>query len=91
MTAAWADMLFERTDPWFDRFGETANLYLLLDIDMPWIDDGTRFFGDEGRRKRFFDCSRDQLERRGLSYVLISGPAEERFERAVAAITAAGL
>ena len=91
MTAAWADMLFERSEPWFDRFSETADLYLLLDIDMPWVDDGTRFFGDEARRRRFFDCSRQQLEKRGLPYVLISGPAEERFARSVEAIIAAGL
>ncbi|PZU09870.1 MAG: AsnC family transcriptional regulator [Sphingomonas sp.] len=91
MTAAWAEMLFERSDPWFEAFDETANLYLLLDIDMPWVDDGTRFFGDPERRRKFFDCSRDQLDRRGLPYVIISGPPEERFARSVEAIEAAGL
>ena len=91
MTAAWADMLFERRDPWFDAFDATADLYLLLDIDMPWVDDGTRFFGDDGRRRRFFDLSRAELERRGLPYAVIGGPPEERFDRAIAAIDAAGL
>jgi HTH-type transcriptional repressor of NAD biosynthesis genes len=91
MTAAWATMLFEQRDPWFDRFEETADLYLLLDIDMPWVDDGTRFFGDEGRRRRFFDLSRDELERRGLPYAVIGGDAEERFRRSVEAIEKAGL
>ncbi|WP_253716835.1 AAA family ATPase [Sphingomonas sp. AP4-R1] len=91
MTAAWAEMLFERSDPWFDSFDETADLYLLLDIDMPWVDDGTRFFGDAERRRKFFDCSRDQLERRGLPYAIVSGAPEERFERSLAAIREAGL
>ena len=91
MTAAWAEMLFARSDPWFGGFQDTADLYLLLDTDMPWIDDGTRFFGEEKERRRFFDCARDQLERRGISYALISGPPEERFERALSAIAAAGL
>ena len=91
MTAAWADMLFERRDPWFDAFDATADLYLLLDIDMPWVDDGTRFFGDDGRRRRFFDLSRSELERRGLRYAVIGGTAEERFDRALAAIEQAGL
>lgn len=90
MTAVWADMLFERRDPWFDAFDETADLYLLLDIDLPWIDDGTRFFGDEGRRRRFFDLSRGELERRGLNYRIIGGPAGERFDRALDAIAEAG-
>jgi HTH-type transcriptional repressor of NAD biosynthesis genes len=90
MTAAWAEMLFQRSDPWFDAFDETADLYLLLNTDLPWVDDGTRFFGTASRRQMFFDCSRDQLERRGLHYVVISGPPEERFARSVAAIEALG-
>lgn len=91
MTAAWAEMLFDRRDPWFDRFDRTADFYLLLDIDMPWIDDGTRFFGDDARRRRFFDLSRAELDRRGLAYAVIGGPAEERLGRAIAAIGGAGI
>ena len=91
MSAVWADMLFEARDPWFDAFQDTADLYLLLDIDMPWVDDGTRFFGDEERRRRFFDLSRAELERRGLAYRIISGPPQERFAQSVAAIAQAGL
>jgi NadR type nicotinamide-nucleotide adenylyltransferase len=91
MTAAWAEMLFERSDPWFETFDETADFYLLMDIDLPWVDDGTRFFGDPARRRRFFDLARDQLERRGLPYALVSGPAEERLDRALEAIAGAGL
>ena len=91
MTAAWADMLFGRRDPWFEDFTDTADLYLLLDIDLPWIDDGTRFFGGETERLRFFDLSRAELERRGLPYAVIGGPPEERFARALEAIARAGL
>lgn len=91
MSAVWADMLFDRRDPWFDGFQDTADLYLLLDIDMPWVDDGTRFFGDEERRRRFFDLSRAELERRGLAYRIIGGPPEERFARALEAISEARL
>ncbi len=91
MTAAWAEMLFDASDPWFGGFQDVADLYLLLDIDMPWIDDGTRFFGGDRERRRFFDCARDQLERRGIAYALIGGPPEERFDRALDAIRTAGL
>ena len=91
MTAAWADMLFETRDPWFDAFEDTADLYLLLDIDLPWIDDGTRFFGEDDRRRRFFDLSRAELDRRGLNYRIIGGPPEERLARALEAIAEAGL
>ena len=90
MTGVWADMMLGRHDPWFDRFAETADLYLLLDIDLPWVDDGLRIYGEAADRQRFFDLSRAELERRGLRWALISGDGEPRFDAAVAAIEGLG-
>jgi NadR type nicotinamide-nucleotide adenylyltransferase len=89
MTAVWADMLFGGRDPWFGAWTGTADLYLLLDIGLPWIEDGTRMFGGAEARKRFFDLSRAELERRGVAWTLVSGQGEARLANAVAAIEAA--
>jgi NadR type nicotinamide-nucleotide adenylyltransferase len=86
MTAVWADMLFGKRDPWFDAWQGTADFYLLFDIDLPWVADGTRIFGTPQLRQRFFDLSKAELERRGVRWALISGQDEARFEAAVAAI-----
>ena len=91
MTAVWADMLFGARDPWFAQWDRTADLYLLLDIDIPWVDDGTRMFGGDAERQRFFALARAELEARGVAWALVSGPAEARFAGALAAIEAAGL
>ena len=91
MTAVWADMLFGMRDPWFDAWTDTADLYLLLDIDLPWVEDGTRMFGTAGARRRFFDLSRAELERRGVRWTLVGGRGDARFDDALAAIRAAGL
>ncbi|MDB5706331.1 MAG: hypothetical protein JWN66_3447 [Sphingomonas bacterium] len=91
MTAVWADMLFGARDPWFDRWDRPADLYLLLDVDLPWIDDGTRLFGSADARARFFDLSRAELDRRGVRWALVGGEGEARFANALAAIEAAGL
>lgn len=91
MTAVWADMLFGTRDPWFAAWQGTADLYLLFDIDLPWIDDGTRLFGTTDARKRFFDLSRAELERRGVPWALVTGHGEARFQSALTAIAAAGL
>jgi NadR type nicotinamide-nucleotide adenylyltransferase len=88
MTAVWADMLFAKRDPWFDAWDNTADLYLLFDIDLPWIKDGTRMFGTEPLRRRFFELSKAELERRGVRWALVSGQGEARFEAALAAIAA---
>ena len=91
MTAVWADMLFGRRDPWFDAWAGTADLYLLLDIDLPWVEDGTRMFGSVADRQRFFDLSKAELERRGVQWALVGGQGDARCDNALAAVRAAGL
>jgi NadR type nicotinamide-nucleotide adenylyltransferase len=86
MTAVWATMMHGRQDGWFSRFNDYADIYLLLDIDLPWIDDGLRIYGVPEDRKRFFDLCREELIRRGVNWALISGDGEPRFEAALAAI-----
>jgi NadR type nicotinamide-nucleotide adenylyltransferase len=86
MTAVWAQMMHGRQDPWFGHFNDYADLYLLLDIDLPWVDDGLRFYGNPADRQRFFDLSRAELERRGVRWALISGDGEPRFDAALAAV-----
>jgi NadR type nicotinamide-nucleotide adenylyltransferase len=89
MSAVWADMLFGRRDAWFDRWTNTADLYLLFDIDLPWVDDGTRMFGSEAARRRFFDLSKAELDRRGVRWALVGGEGSRRYLNALAAIEAA--
>ncbi|KQN25276.1 N-acetylglucosamine-6-phosphate isomerase [Sphingomonas sp. Leaf33] len=86
MTAVWADMLFGRRDRWFDAWDGTADLYLLFDIDLPWVEDGTRMFGTADARRRFFDRSRTELERRGVRWALVRGQGEDRWRSALAAV-----
>ena len=85
MTAVWADMLFGWRDPWFDAWQGCADLYLLFDIDLPWVEDGTRMFGRTAERQRFFDLSRAELERRGVPWRLVSGVGEARWDRVMGA------
>jgi NadR type nicotinamide-nucleotide adenylyltransferase len=89
MTAVWADMLFGERDPWFDAWQGTADLYLLFDIDLPWVADGTRMFGTAEARRRFFELSKAELERRGVRWALVSGQGDARWNNALAAIAAA--
>ncbi|WP_294288359.1 ATP-binding protein [uncultured Sphingomonas sp.] len=86
MTAVWADMLFGRRDPWFDAWDGTADLYLLFDIDLPWVEDGTRMFGTAEARQRFFDLSRVELERRGVRWALVTGQGEDRWRSVLAGL-----
>jgi HTH-type transcriptional regulator, transcriptional repressor of NAD biosynthesis genes len=60
------------------------DLYLLLDIDVPFVADWQRPDGES--REQFFLTFRSELECRGRRFVVISGSYEERFGRAVKAI-----
>lgn len=60
------------------------DLYLLLDIDVPFVADWQR--PDADSREEFFTIFRGELDRRGRRYKVISGSYEERFIQAVKAI-----
>ncbi len=86
MTAVWSDMLLGKRDPWFDEFKDHADLYVLCDVDIPWVDDGTRYFKNDEDRKRFFETCKAELEARGLPYVIVRGDHNSRAWTAFAAI-----
>lgn len=88
MTAVWADMTFGMRDPWFDRFTDVADLYLVPGIDLPFVQDELRIHGDQGARARFYALSVAELERRKLPYRIIDGPAADRFDRAAQLVIA---
>lgn len=47
------------------------DLYLLLNVDVPWVDDGTRDFPD--KREEHFNMIKQELIDRKLPFVVISG------------------
>jgi NadR type nicotinamide-nucleotide adenylyltransferase len=97
ITAVWADMMFGdpdpdpvskySRDPWFYGFTQYADLYLLLDIDLPFVDDGLRVYSAAIDRQHFFDLCQAELDNRGVQYALIRGEGDARFAAALEAIT----
>jgi NadR type nicotinamide-nucleotide adenylyltransferase len=86
VTAVWADMMFGTRDPYFGLWDDYADLYLLLDIDLPFVEDGLRVYSLPEDRQRFFDLCKAELEKRGVRWVLISGDGDARFDTALKAI-----
>src|SRR6185503_798846 len=86
LTAIWSDMLAGRRDPWFDAYADYPDLYLLCDIDLPWVKDDVRYFSNpDDRRKFHLACERELLSR-GVNFVRISGPPEFRRASAIEAV-----
>lgn len=83
MTAAWQMMMFGVRNPELDAFADVGDLYLLMDDDLPWIDDGLRVHASAEERARFQALSKAELDRREVPYVVISGDGDARKQRAI--------
>ena len=88
MTAAWAEMLFGEAPDELLAY-DKDELYLLFAPDVPWVADGTRFFGSAADRGRFAEIARAMLLRTGVPFETIGGDWAERERQARRAITAA--
>lgn len=87
MTAAWSQMMIGYSP---DQLicHRKADLYLVLGTDVPFIDDGTRVYGEPGERARFDRVAREVLRVARTNFVEIWGDWDERFVAARAAIDA---
>lgn len=86
-TTIWSDWMFQSCPEWVAKEAEkrTYDLYLLTDVDVPWINDQVRYLPDE--RRSFFVRCKQELENRNRPYKIVRGTWKERFDSAVAAVT----
>lgn len=86
VTQIWSEIYFKKCPPEVIKLNSERkyNLYLLMDIDIPWENDGTREFPH--LRQWHFNRLQEELERRGLNYIIVSGTYEERLRKAKDAI-----
>ena len=62
------------------------NLYLLCDIDLPWVKDELREYPDEQPRRELYHIYKDILINQQTPWVNISGNYEERLQKAINAV-----
>ncbi len=86
----WCEYVFGKCHPFI--LSEIArrkyDLYLLCNIDLPWIKDELREYPDEQPRRELFQLYKDILINQAVPFVEISGIEEERTSKAVNAIQA---
>ncbi|SEM87011.1 nicotinamide-nucleotide adenylyltransferase, NadR type [bacterium A37T11] len=84
----WSDHFFGFTPPQVieQLYKHPYDLYLLMDIDLPWEDDPLRDFPD--KREHFMAVWQKELSQLQGTYRVISGQGEERFRHATAAVEA---
>jgi NadR type nicotinamide-nucleotide adenylyltransferase len=72
-TAIWSKHYFGSCPAWVleESFARSYDLYLLTDIDIPWVADIWRDCPD--KREHFLALFRKEMELRGRSYAVVSG------------------
>ena len=84
----WCEFVFEKCHPWIlNQIVENSyDLYLLCDIDLPWVKDELREYPDLEVREKLYHHYKDLLINQTTPWVNISGNYQQRVEIAVNAI-----
>ncbi len=59
------------------------DLYLLLEPDVEWVDDGWRMHGEEDVRRQNHERLQELLEENGIPFTTLSGSYREKWEEAL--------
>ena len=88
-TVVYAHHYYGQCPQWIvdEAMRRRADLYLLMDTDIPWQSDASRDRGGD-EREDLFDDFRCALEEFGTRFVIISGLEEERWHSILAAMDA---
>jgi NadR type nicotinamide-nucleotide adenylyltransferase len=79
----WCEYKYGKCHPWITQRARDHiyDLYLLCDIDLPWVDDPLREHPDA--RERIFNIYRSKLDALGYHYFIVTGKGESRLNSAI--------
>jgi len=85
-TKVYSDIYFDHCDPLLKKYAllNHYDLYLLMNIDVPWVKDDLRDKPNE--RKEMFDSFMKALIENDKKFELISGNFDERKQKAITSI-----
>lgn len=88
LTKVWSEFVLDTCPHWIDQMIECRDydLWLLLDTDWTWHEDGTRKF--PGIREDMFHRIKEILESLNRPFAIIQGSGTERFYCALKAVEA---
>ena len=86
----WSEFVFNKCD---NRIltsiaNRKYDLYLLCNIDLPWIKDNLREYPDLYTREKLFHYYKEAMVNQSVTWSIISGNYEERLEHAITAVDA---
>ena len=84
----WVEYVFKHSNTTIDNLlkKQDFDLYLLCDIDLPWVYDPLRENPDIDERKELFEIYRNTLEQMKVPFEIVSGDNEVRVNNAIKVI-----
>lgn len=84
----WCEFVFGKCHPWIlnQIIDRKYDLYLLCDIDLPWVKDELREYPDLAIREKLYHYYKDIMINQPVPWVNISGSYDERLQKAIDAI-----
>ncbi|RYY21842.1 MAG: ATPase [Chitinophagaceae bacterium] len=84
----WCEFVFQKCHNWIlDQIATRQyDLYLLCNIDLPWVKDELREYPDLESRKRLYHMYRHVMICQNVPWIDISGNYDERLHKAISAI-----
>lgn len=82
-TKIWSKILFKKCPEFIKKASKKPkyDLYLLLDVDVPWVPDIQRYLPD--KRQWLFNLFKKELDKIWANYVIISWSWEERLNKSI--------
>ena len=86
----WCEFVFNKCHNWIlNQIAERKyDLYLLCNVDLPWVKDTLREYPDKNTRERLYSIYKDIMLNQSAPWSTISGNYEERFNMAIEFIDA---
>ena len=84
----WCEYVFGKCHDYiYEQIAQRKyDLYLLCNIDLPWVQDELREYPDEAPRKELYAIYKNIMENQSVPWVDISGNYEERLQNAIEAV-----
>jgi NadR type nicotinamide-nucleotide adenylyltransferase len=84
----WCEFVFGKCHTWIlDQITKRKyDLYLLCNIDLPWVKDILREYPDLASRQQLYNIYKSILSNQSVPWTEISGNYDERFQKAIHAV-----
>ena len=86
----WCKFVFGKCHSWIlNQIEERKyDLYLLCNVDLPWVKDELREYPDLARREKLYNIYKEIMLNQPVPWIDISGNYEERLQKAIHAVDA---